>query len=249
MIPQDGQPAAVAQEHRQMVRLARVAGALFLPVLVLGPFSLLFVRARLVVPGDAAATADRIAADGWLLRVGSVIELYLALTDVALAALFYVVLSPVNRPLALVASYFRLSWAVVAAVAVLANMAALRILDDAGYMTAFTADESHAQALLLLDLHEDAIAVGFVAFGVHLLIVGYLIARSNLIPRTVGVMLVVAGTGYVVNSLLIVGVATAPQPLLLLPAFAAELALCLWLLVKGVRPLRTPEPVPASAVP
>lgn len=152
------------------MRLARVAGALYLPAFVLGPFSLIFVRATLIVSGDAAATADRLAAHGGLLRAGSVIELYLALTDVALAAAFYVLLRPVSKPLALVAAFLSLTWAVVAAVAVLTNVAALLIVGDAGYLTAFDADQSNASALLFLDLHGYAIAVGFVAFGTHLVI-------------------------------------------------------------------------------
>jgi hypothetical protein len=73
-----------------------VAGALYLPAFVLGPFGLLFVRATLIVSGDAAATADRLAAHGGLLRAGSVIELYLALMDVAWAAAFSVLLRPVK---------------------------------------------------------------------------------------------------------------------------------------------------------
>jgi hypothetical protein len=125
----------------------------------------------------------------------------------------------------------------VAAIAVLANVAALLVLSDAGYLTAFNAGQLPAIALLFLNLHEYAIAVGFVAFGSHLLIVGYLIWKSNLLPRTVGIMLVVSGAGYAVNSLLMLGWAAPSQPLLLLPAFPAELSLCLWLLVRGVRPV------------
>jgi Domain of unknown function (DUF4386) len=235
MINQTVEPVAGAPAHRAATRLARVAGALYLPVFALGPFSLLYVRAKLIVPDDAAATADRIAADGWLLRVGSVIELYLALTDVALAAAFYVLFRPAGRTLALVASSLRLTWAVVAATALLTNIAALLVLSDAAYLTAFDADQRATLALLSLDLHDYAHAAGFVAFGAHLSVLGLLIWRSNLLPRIVGILLVVAGAGYVANSLLILGWSMSAQPLLLLPAVPAELSLCLWLLVKGVK--------------
>lgn len=202
------------------VRLARVAGALYLPLFVLGPFSLLYVRATVVVPGDAAATADRVAAHTGLLRAGSVVELYMFLTDIALAALFYVLLRPVNMPLALLAAYLRLTYAIVAAVTVLTTIAALHDRGD---------------ALLYLDLHRYGMAIAFVAFGAHVVVLGYLFWTSNLLPRPVGVLLMVAGAGYVVNSLLMLGWALPPQLLLLLPAAPAELGLCLWLLVKGVR--------------
>jgi hypothetical protein len=237
MIIQTAEPTAPAPPHRATVRLARVAGVLYLPVFVLGPFSLLFVRSRLITSGDAAATADQLTAHGWLLRAGTVTELYLALTDVALAAAFYVLLRRVSRPLALVAAFLRLTWAVIAAFAVLTSVAALMVLSDASYLAVFSADQLDALALLFLNLHEPAIAVGFVAFGSHLMVLGYLIRKSNLLPRIVGTLLLVAGAGYLANSLLMFGWATRSQPLLLLPAFPAELSLCLWLLFKGVRPV------------
>lgn len=235
MINQTAERAAGTQPHHAATRLARIAGALYLPVFVLGPFALLFVRGKLIVPGDAAATADRIADQGWLLRTGSVVELYLALTDIALAALFYVLLRPVSKPLALVSTLLRLTWAVVAAITILTNIAALKMLSGTRDLAAFNADQLQAGALFVLNLHRDAFAIGFVAFGTHLLILGYLIWKSNVIPRPVGIMLAVAGVGYVTNSLLILAWATPIQPLLLLPALPAELTLCLWLLVKGVR--------------
>jgi len=230
------QPVAVevgASAHRDAVRLARIAGALYLPMFVLGPFGLLYVRATLVVPGDAAATADRIATHDGLLRAGSVIELYLALSDVVLAALFYLLARPVSRPLALVSALFRLTWAAVGAMAVLTNIVALLIV---------RAGQPPAAALLAMDLHKYVFAVGFVAFGAHLVIFGYLIWVSNLLHRAVGIALLVAGVGYVANSLLTLGWGPPSQPLLLLPAFPAELALCLWLLVKGVRPIPAMPP-------
>jgi hypothetical protein len=216
-------------------RLARVAGALYLPVFVLGAFALVVVPAVVVVPDDAAATAGRLADHGWLLRLGSVTEVYLALTDVVLAALFYLLFRPAGRALALVSSLLRLSWAVVAAVAVLTNLAALHAVSgDAGYLAAFTTDQRQAAALALLEAHRLLAAVGFVAFGCHLAVLGVLVRRSRVLPRLVGTLLVVAGAGYVTNSLVILGGGSA-QPLLLLPAFPAELALCLWLLLKGTR--------------
>jgi hypothetical protein len=216
-----------AAPHRDAMRLARVAGVLYLPMFVLGPFSLFYVRATLMVPGDAAATADRIAAHDGLLRASSVIELYLALSDVALAALFYLLARPVSRPLALVSAFFRLTWAAVGAIAVLTNVVALLIV---------RAGQPPAAALLSMDLHKYVFAIGFVAFGTHLVIFGYLIWTSNLLPRAVGIALMVAGACYVANSLLTLGWGPPSQPLLLLPAFPAELALCLSLLIKGVRP-------------
>jgi hypothetical protein len=234
------EPPRPAPTRRRPDRLARVAGALYLPVFVLGAFALVVVPAVIVVPDDAAATAGRLADHGWVLRLGSVTEVYLALTDVVLAALFYLLFRPASRPLALVSSLLRLSWAVVTIVAVLTNLAALHaVSDDAGYLGAFTTDQRQAAALALLEAHRLLVAAGFVAFGCHLAVLGVLIRRSGILPRLVGTLLVVAGVGYVANSLVVMG-GGSTQPLLLLPAFPAELSLCLWLLLRGTRdPART----------
>jgi hypothetical protein len=198
--------------RQSRMRLARVTGALYLPLFVLGPFSLVYIR--------DTVTADRLGTHGGLLRAGSVIELYMYLTDIALAALFYLLLRPVNPPLALVAAYLRLAYAAVAMVTVLTNVAALQ-------------DRGDAQ--LYLDLHRFGLTIGFVAFGAHLVVLGYAFWMSNLLPRPVGVLVMVAGAGYVLNSLLVLGWGTPTQPLILLPAVPGELSLSLWLLVKGVR--------------
>jgi uncharacterized protein DUF4386 len=174
------------------------------------------------VPHDATATANKIADHSGLLRAGSLVELYLALTDVVLAAAFYVLFRRASKFLALATAFLRLTWAIVATIALVANFAALRLVSDAG------------TALLLLNLHEDILAVGFVAFGAHLAMLGYLGRRSRLLPRVIALLLIVAGTGYVVNSLLILGWAVRSQFVLLLPAFPAELSLALWLLLKGL---------------
>ena len=212
------------------MRLSRVAGACYLPVFLLGPFALLYVRGAVLVPGDATATARRLAEHGGLLRAGSIVEIYLALTDVVLAALFYLLFRPGGRAVALVMASLRFTWAVVAAIGALGNLVALRLVDHP------------PAALLLLDLHEDVVAIGFVAFGAHLAVLGGLGWRSRLLPRPVGALLVVAGAGYLTHSLLVLAGTAAPFAIML-PALPAELALCLWLLLKGPAEARRPIPM------
>jgi hypothetical protein len=209
----------------------RVAGVLYVPLFLLGPFALLYVRSTVVVDGDAAATADRIAAHGGLFRAGSVAELIIPLFDVALALVFYVLLKPVNRPIALLAAFFRLMTAALVLVSAATNFAALQALSD---------DQSHASALLMLGLHQHLLAIGMVTFALHILFLGYLIWISNLLPRIVGLLLIAASVGYVANSLRVLLTLDWPAPVrtaVLLPAFVAELSLMLWLLVRGMRPV------------
>jgi hypothetical protein len=179
-------------------------------------------------------TANRIAGHEWLLRAGSASEWCLALTDVVLAVLFYLLLRQVHKPLALVAAATRFAWAMIAVVAASTASVALLVLDD-GHLSALTPQQRSAAALVILESHDLIAAVGFVAFGCHLAIVGYLAWRFGFVPRPLGVLLATAGAGYVANSLLVLIFAASGQVLLVLPAFPAELSLCLYLLVKGVR--------------
>jgi Domain of unknown function (DUF4386) len=217
---------AVESPHVVAMRYARIAGVLYLPMFVLGPFALLYVRGTVFVEGDAAATVERITAHGTLFRAGSVAELIIPFLDIALALVFYVLLKPVNKPLALLAAFLRLTTAALALVSAATNFAALQVRGDAGLV------------LLLLNLHQHLFAIAMVAFGLHIFVLGYLIWLSNLLPRIVGILLMVAAVGYVVNSLrvlLVLDWAAPAQAVLLLPAFVAEASLMLWLLVKGVR--------------
>jgi hypothetical protein len=239
MLDQTADPVARSQ-HRVSMRYARVAGALYLPLFLLGPFALLYTRATVIVPGDAAATADRIAAHDGLFRAASVAELIIPLLDIALALVFYVLLKPVNQPISLLAAFFRLASAVMGLVSAFTNFAVLLLLSDAGPSNAVQADQLHALALYLLNLHDYVLAIGLVAFAFHILIQGYLIQTSNLLPRIIGTLLIVASVGYLVNSLrtlLALDWASEVRTLLLLPAFVAEVSLGLWLVVKGVRPV------------
>jgi hypothetical protein len=230
MLNRMSEPAAELP-HRVAVRYARTAGMLYLPLFLLGPFALLYVRGTVFVQGDAAATAERIAEHGTLFRAGSLAELILPFIDVALALVFYILLKPVNQPIALLAAFFRLMTAALALGSAAMNFAALQ------------ADQSHA--LELLTLHQHVFAIAMVTFAVHLAIQGYLIWSSDILPRVIGMLLMVAAVGYVANSLrvlLVLDWASPVRAVVLLPAFVAEVSLMLWLLVKGVRP------VPATSV-
>jgi hypothetical protein len=220
-----------------MTRLARVAGALYLYIFAAGLFAEAFVRGRLVVPGDAAATASNILANEALFRLGFSLELLHLACDVAIAAILYVLFRPVDRAVSLLAAFMRLASAVVLAVASTAHFAALRLVSGAGHPGALPAGEPEALALTALGLHADVYAICLVFFGFACLALGWLILKSGLIPRTIGALLALAGTCYLVNSFagfLAPAVAAKLFPAILVPAAVAELSLALWLLVKGV---------------
>lgn len=203
---------------------ARLAGWLYVVIFVVAPFSVVYVRATLIKPGDAAATADAVSGSEWLLRLASVGELVLVLCDVLLAVLFYVLLRSVSQPLAMLAAALRLTHAIICAVNMVTNLIALELLDGGD------AD----LALLFLKAHDYLFATGLVFFGLHLLVLGYLMLRTVTFPRAIGILLMVASVCYVANSLatlMSVEYSGPVEALVLLPPAVAELWLCGWLIV------------------
>lgn len=216
--------------------VARAAGVLYLIIIVLGLFGELVVRSSLIAPGDAATTASNILASTGLFRTGFVADSIMVLCDVALAALLFVLLRPVNRVLAIVALLFRLAQAAVLALNLLNYHAAMLVLTGAAGPAAFDEAQVASLASLFLDLHSHGYDLGLILFGVHCLVLGYLITKSSFLPRTLGYLGGAAGVVYLVGSYVRFVVPTMVETVapIYLVAIVAELSLCGWLLIKGV---------------
>ena len=216
---------------------ARIGGALYLAIIVGGLIGEMAVRNVLVVPNDAAATAQNILASPMLWRIGIVADLLQHVCDVGLALVLYVLLRPVNRRIALLALLFD----VVAMSVFVANklnmVLPLFFLGDAEYLKALSPDQLHALAYLAIRAHDMGFGIGLIFFGCECIVLGWLIFRSGYLPRFLGVLMPIAGACYLVNSFaLILAPALAHKlfPAILLPSFIGESALCLWLLIKGI---------------
>ena len=227
---------------------ARFAGIGYLLIIISGIFAEFFVRSSLIVPGDPSATATNIVGSEFLFRSGLASEFLMLSADVAVALALYVVFKGVNRSLALLAAFFRLTHASIVGANLLNVYVPLLLLGDGGYLTSFGEGQRQALALLLLEAHGYGYAIGLVFFGVYCWILGYLILRSQLVPRILGYLLLVAGSGYLIDSFgrtLLSNYADYQNLLgmvVLLPAFVAELSFSLWLVVKGVDVSRIPQP-------
>ena len=216
---------------------ARVAGSLYLIIIVFGIFSEVFIRSILIVPGDAASTVTNILASEWLFRTGFASDSIMLLSDVAIAVLFYMLLKPVSKTLALMAAAFRLTQAAILGLNLLNYYAALLLLSGAGYSTVFEADQLYALVILFLDMHSHGYDLGLLFFGFSSLILGHLVAKSDYFPRILGYGLITAAVVYLTGSLmrfLFPEYVSFIVPIYIVPLFA-ELSFCSWLLVKGVR--------------
>lgn len=213
---------------------ARTGGVLYLIIIVAGLLGEIFVRSKLVVSGDATATANNIMGSELLWRISIAGDLIMHICDVPLTMIFYVLLRPVNRNLALLAAFFTLVQTAVLVANKMSLLAALFLLGNADYLNAFEPSQRHALAYLLIKSHGYGFGVGLIFFGCGCLVLGYLIFRSGYLPKILGVLMQIAGLSYLVNSFTLLLAPAFASTLLLVPAFLAELSLCLWLLVKGV---------------
>jgi hypothetical protein len=236
-------------------RYARVGGVLYLIIIVAGVVGELFVRGSLVVPGNAAATANNILASRYLWRAGIAGDLVMHVCDVGLMLVFYVLLRPVNRNLAMLAVLFNLIQTAVLVANKLNLAVPLFLLADATYLKAFTPEQLQALSYVAIRTHDYGFAFGLIFFGFECVVVGYLIINSGYLPKTLGVLMQVAGVCYVINSfavLLYPPIGSKLFPFILLPPFVAELSLALWLLVKGVDAAKwsaaTMQPPPGGAI-
>jgi hypothetical protein len=216
-------------------RAARLAGLLYLIVIVGGTVAELFVRARLVVANDAVATASNILAHERLFRWGFAADLVAVVAVVPLILLLYELLKVVNKPVAMTALLFSTIGTAIQATALLGHFAPLMLLKR-GAALGVDMDLLRSASYIALQLQGIGYAIALVFFGGTMLLRGYLIARSAILPRAIGVFLMIEGVAYWINSFsafLAPGWASTALGILMVTALA-EVALCLWLLAMGV---------------
>jgi hypothetical protein len=230
---------------------ARIGGVLYLIIIVIGFCGEFFVREKLVVSGDVTATANNIMASESLWRITIAGALILLVCSIALTLILYVLLRPVNKTLALLAVFFNIVEFPIEAASKLCLFAALFLSGNADYLKAFEPHQLHALVQISLKLHDYGFGIDLVFFGFACLVYGYLLFRSGYFPRTLGVLMAIAGLSYLTNSFTLIlapAYAGTISPILVL-ALIGELSLCLWLMVKGVDEQRWKEQASAHRSP
>ena len=215
---------------------ARIAGILYLIIIIAGALGQIFIRGKLIVAGDAIATAGNLMASQSLWRIGIAGDLLMHVLDIPVMLALYLLLKPVNKPLAVSAVLFNLIQTAVLVVNKLNLLVPLLLLGNAEYLQALEPQQLQALAYVPLRLHDYGFGIGLIFFGCVCLVQGYLIFRSGFLPKTIGVLMALAGLSYLTNSitlLLAPAYAEMVVPVLAL-ALLGELALALWLIVKGV---------------
>jgi hypothetical protein len=216
-------------------KTARVAGFLYLLMAPFGIFGILWASS-LIVPGDAATTANNIMASESLFRLSIVSALMVQIITIFVVLVLYKLLKPVNKNHALLMVIFILLGAPIAMLNELNRFVTLLLLSGADYLTVFTADQLQALVPLFLDLHEQGVTIAGIFWSLWLFPMGYLVFKSGYIPRILGVLLIIAGFGYLIDSFagFLLPNFYAPISRFILFTTYGELLFPLWLLIKGV---------------
>jgi hypothetical protein len=217
---------------------ARVGGVLYLLIIVLGIVQEAFIRGRITVGGDAAATFANLQKMEMLWRTGIAFELLMMIFSITLSMVLYVLLRPVHKELALLALLFNSIAVTVESAFSMQLVEALFPLGRNASLTAFTPGQLQAMTALAIKAHVFGFGIALLLFGPFLLLAGTLIFRSGYLPKPLGLLYQLAGLAYLVNGFALI---LAPQLagrlffFMAVPAFLGETSFALWLLIKGVR--------------
>ena len=219
-------------ETSPLVR-ARVAGILYLLLVPLGVFAILYGPTALILSGDAAKTADNLIASEALFRLSIVSAFLSQIVGTGATLALYQLLKPVNQNAALLMVIFVLLGVPITMFIELTQIAALMLLSGADYLSVFTTDQLQALALLFLESHGYGLLIAGIFWGLWLLPLGYLVFRSGFLPGILGVLLMIGGFGYLIDSFGSFLFSDYNLNIALITGWS-EIIFPLWLVIKGI---------------
>jgi len=218
---------------------AIIAGFGYLIIFIMGIYANFFILGSLIVPEDAVTTANNILTNNGQFRIGILSFAIMVIFDVVVAWALYVFLKPVNKSLSLLTAWFRLVNATIFGIALYNLLSVLQLVDGADYLTVFETGQLQAQVMLFLNAFNNTWLIGLVFFALHLLILGYLIIKSDYMPGIIGLLLIIASLGYLIDSFAnfllpnYADYASIFMLIVVIPGVIGELSLTFWLLLKG----------------
>jgi len=213
---------------------ALITGFAILGSVMVAPFAELYAYSKLIVPGNATETATNIINNKSLFVAAIFCYLITFLLDIVIAWSLYILLRPVNEHLSLITAWLRLTYSIIAIVALNNLVTVFRLLTTSDFSTVFDTNALYAQAMIYVRAFRYNWYFGIIFFAIHLVMLGYLCFKSSYIPRILGVILIITGLGYLLTTLnpyLFPGVNTDFARF----TFYGELIFMLWLLIRGWR--------------
>jgi len=216
---------------------ARFAGILYLLITVFAIIAHMIMPSKIIVDGNAAVTVQNIINNATLFRVGGVgSELIILLAEIILSVVLYVLLKPVSKTLSLLAAVSRLVMTTIHGINLINYFLVMAFASGAGALAAFDAAQLNALVMVFLDMHSLGFTIGIAFLVLHVFILGYLIFTSGYFPKTLGILFIAAGFGYLIDSfaLLLLPTYTTTPGIIAMVIAISEIAFPIWLLVKGV---------------
>lgn len=221
------------RKNNPIQKTARTAGFLYMLLIPIGIFGMLYVPNTLFVEGDVAATANNIMANETLYRLSIMSALLTQVVQIVVVLFLYKVLKPAGKNFAMLMVIFILVAVPIAMLNELNQFAVLILLNGAEYLTAFTGDQIHALVGLFLELRHSGIFIAQIFWGLWLFPMGYLVFKSGFLPKIIGILLVVACFGYLIDFFVFFFMPDFDITFSEF-TFLGELLITFWLLIKGV---------------
>lgn len=224
------------KEEVALSKCARIGGALYLMIILLGAFGQIVIRGS-VVTTDAASTYQNLITSDTLWRIGVMGDLIMHALDIPLMIILFMLLKSVSKNLALLGVLFNIIQTAVLVMNKMTLIVPMLLVNSPTYTHTFDAAQIGALVYLFTDIHDFGFGLGLIFFGFACLTYGYLIFKSNYFPNILGILVGNAGLCYLINSLILI---LAPQYSgdifwILLFSLIGELSFSLWLIIKGVR--------------
>ena len=223
---------------KDLKKFARISGFLYLIVIIAGMFAEIFVRQAMFVSNNALATVTNIQAHEMFYRVGFVADLVNLICGLPVILFFWALFKQHNKYLATLSLLFAIISNAVFAVNLLNQLQPLLVFGKANYLQVFQPNQLAVLGNISLTSQTQGYAIGLVFFGIDIIILGYLIFKTNSIPKMLGVLYAIAGICYVINSFVMFLSYKFNNPVfvyLAIPIFIGEFSIAVWLLIKGIK--------------
>lgn len=225
-------------EELSLRKAALISGIAILVMTIAAMVATDLTIGSLVVPDDAVTTFNNITSSDMMFRIGIFSWIIILICDIIAAWGLYIFLKPVNISLSLIMAWLRLVYAAILGTAILNFVNVLLLISNDGYLTVLGLDRLQTQVLLSINGFYEQWSIGLVVFGFHILILGYLIFRSDYIPKFWGIILIIAFFGYLLTNLFHLllpeyeHIRTIIGWIFIIPMLG-EVGLGFWLLIKG----------------
>lgn len=231
----------ISLRNAENTAIASITGWSFAIMFALGIFAEFFVRIQLINWNDATLTMSTIKASQRLFEAGIFAFILIIFLDVVITITFYILFNTISKPIAMVMASLRIVYVAIKGAAIVGLILANDIYTSVGDVAVEQIETYATQAMQFLKLHHSGFGVALIFFGIHLIFVAILLLKFRGIPKLITWLVLVAGTGYTVNSLVsffavdYILLRNITIGIFIIPMTFAELTLGLWLWIKRKR--------------